>query len=464
MNTTVGRWQRADIGVAGPTARDMLRAFRAVRADPLTFLVATRHRFGDLAAFPVPGPPVLLVSGPSDVRRVLQLGARHWVKRTVQYSSLSRLTGPGLLASSDPSWLAHRRAAAPAFHHQRLEAVGELVRDAARQGVSGWGDAEGGGSVIDVAPMALRVALDVVGRALFSADLSSRSERLLDATNESAQLVVALARSVLPLPPWAPRPTTWRLRAARRELDRLCQELIARRRAAAAPTHGSDLLGLMLGAGLADREVHDELITMVVAGHETVAAGLTWTLMLLAQHQEVQDRLREELRGHRRGVPMIGTAASAPWLHAVLHESLRLYPPAWVVSRRTVRADVLSGVDVPAGTTAIISPWLVHRGPSSWPQPDVFRPERFLNEPGTTARADYIPFGIGPRLCIGREFALGEMAIVLGEVLSQYSLAVPGESWRPPAPQALLSVHPTDGMPLRLVPLGSRMAHGGAAA
>jgi cytochrome P450 len=203
---------------------------------------------------------------------------------------------------------------------------------------------------------------------------------------------------------------------------------------------------------------------MVVAGHETVAAGLAWTLMLLAQHPDAQDRLRGELGRHPLGVPMVGAAGSAPWLHAVLHESLRLYPPAWVVSRRSTRPDVLSGVQVPAGTMAIISPWLVHRRPSSWPRPEAFRPERFLDGQGTTARPDYIPFGLGPRLCIGREFALGEMAIVLGEVLSQFSVALPEGAWRPPAPQALLAVHPTGGMPLRVSPHGSRMAHGGAAA
>lgn len=328
MSVVVRRWQPAQIGVAGPTARDMARSFSAVRSDPLSFLVATQQRYGDLVGFPVPGPAVLLVSDPADVRRVLQHGARRWVKRTVQYSSLARLTGPGLLASSDSTWFPHRRAAAPAFHHER---------------------------------------------------------------------------SIVPLPAWAPRPTSLRLRAARRELDRLCDELVARRRAARGDTHGADLLGLLIDAG---DEIHDELITMIVAGHETVAAALSWTLMLLAQHQQAQGRVREELGQLPDGVPLLRAAQSAPWLHAVLCESLRLYPPAWVVSRRATSADALGDVEVPAGTTAIISPWVVHRRAASWPEP----------------------------------------------------------TWRPPAPWALLAAHPSQGMPLRLSPVHDQLTHDGAAA
>ncbi|MDQ2758368.1 MAG: cytochrome P450, partial [Actinomycetota bacterium] len=215
-----------DIGVPGPTPRDMARSFLSVRADPVGFLASTAARYGDLAAFPVPGPPVLLVNDPADVRRVLQTGARHWGKQTVQYAALARVTGPGLLASSDASWIEHRRVAAPAFHHHRLDGVSLQVQESAHAATASWSRLPPGGAVVDVAEVALGIALDVVGRTLFSADLSARAQDLLDATSEAAKLVVALGRSIVPVPPWVPTPTNLRLRAAGRKLDALCHDLV----------------------------------------------------------------------------------------------------------------------------------------------------------------------------------------------------------------------------------------------
>jgi cytochrome P450 len=448
--------QPTDIGVPGPSALDMARAFRSVRADPLTFLGEVSERFGDLVAFPVPGPPALLVNDPADVRHVLQTSARHWGKQTVQYAALARVTGPGLLASSEPSWIEHRRVAAPAFHHQRLEAVGEQVRAAADAAISAQlgDDTSATGTVVDVARLTHGIGLDAVGRALFSADLTGKSQQLLDATSEAATLVVRLGRSVLPTAAHAPTPTNLRLRATRRRLDSICSELIAQRRAHrglagggshADGTHGDDLLGLLIDSHLTDEQVRHELVTMVIAGHETVAAALAWTLMLLAEHQPAQDRARAELAGNAGPVPMLGQRDRLPWTRAVVDEALRLYPPAWALSRRSHRADVVGGRQVPAGTLVIVSPWLLHRRAASWPDPSAFRPERFL---GTeAARSGYLPFGQGPRLCIGREFALGEMVMVLSRLLTTHRVSLP-QGWSRPAAEARVAVHPRGGMPL----------------
>ncbi len=406
-----------DLGIPGPSPLDMARAFRSVRADPLSFLGQVSERYGDLVAFPVPGAPVLLVNDPADVRHVLQTSARDWGKQTVQYAALARVTGPGLLASSEPSWIEHRRLAAPAFHHQRLEAVGDQVRAAADSAIASWTPREG--SVVDVAPLTLRIALDAVGRALFSTDLSDRTRRLLDATSSAAHQVVRAGRSILPTPPWLPTPLHLRLRSTRRRLDAVSAELIAgrrERRGASQGAYDDDLLGVLLDSGLSDEEIRHELVTMIIAGHETVAAALAWTLMLLAEHPTVQDRLRDELADHDGPVPLLGSRERLPWTRAVVDEALRLFPPAWALSRRAHQPDLLSGRAVPVGTTVIISPWLVHRRRGSWRDPLVFRPERFLDE--RAGRSGYLPFGQGPRLCIGREFALGEMVLVLSRLLA----------------------------------------------
>jgi cytochrome P450 len=454
-----------DIGVPGPSSLEMARAFRSVRADPLTFLGTVVERFGDLVAFPVPGAPALLVNDPADVRHVLQTAARNWGKQTVQYAALARVTGPGLLASAEPSWLEHRRLAAPAFHHQRLEAVADQVRAAADAAIAAGldGRVPAAGAVVDVAPVTHRIGLDAVGRALFSADLSGHARELLEATSEAAELVVRLGRSVLPTAAWTPTATNLRLRATRRRLDAACAELVADRRArgplAAGGSHGDDLVGLLLDSGLTDGEVRDELVTMVIAGHETVAAALAWTLMLLAEHPAVQDRVRAELAGRPGPVPMLAHRDRLPWTRAVVDEALRLFPPAWALSRRSHAPDVVGGREVPAGTLVIVSPWLVHRRGDAWPDPSAFRPERFLgDEAGRRAgRSGYLPFGLGPRLCIGREFALGEMVLVLSRLLATYRVDVPA-GWTRPAPEAHVAVHPRGGMPLRVTRLAPRPA------
>ncbi|PKH40967.1 Cytochrome P450 [Nocardioides alpinus] len=449
--TRLQAMQPTDLGVPGPTSLDMARAFRSVRRDPLSFLVEVSQRYGDLVAFPVPGPPALLVNDPDDVRHVLQTAARNWGKKTVQYGALSRVTGQGLLASAEPGWIEHRRVAAPAFHHQRLEAVSDQVRAAADEAFSaGLGAlSPGSGRVVDVASLTHRVGLDAVGRALFSADLSGHAQQLLDATSDAAELVVRLGRSILPTAEWAPTPTNVRLRLTRRRLDAITSDLIAERRAAGRPTagsvHGDDLLGLLLDSGMADAEVRDELVTMVIAGHETVAGALTWTLMLLAEHPAAQDRLRSELSGLDRPVSLLDPRDRIPWTRAVIDEALRLYPPAWAISRRSLGPDVIGGVEVPAGTLAIISPWLVHRRAESWPDPASFRPERFLDP--AAARSGYLPFGQGPRLCIGRDFAIGEMAVVLDRLLVDHRVGLP-QGWSRPEAQAQVAVHPRGGMPL----------------
>lgn len=445
------RWQTmrpAELGVPGPTTVEMARAFRSIRRDPLAFLMAVWQRHGDLVAFPVPGPPALLVNDPDAVRHVLQGAARNWGKQTIQYSALARVTGQGLLASAEPNWIEHRRLAAPAFHHRRLEAVSGEVRLAADAAIDGaLVGTPRTGAVVDVAALTHRIGLDAVGRALFSTDLSPQAGALLDATSRASELVVRLGRSVLPGARWAPTPTNLRLRATRRRLDAITADVVAQRRARARG--GDDLLGLLLDSDLTDAQIRAELVTMVIAGHETVAAALTWTLMLLAEHPEIQRKVRAELAGRPSPVSLLEHRDTLPWTRAAIDEALRLYPPAWVISRRALGPDVLSGLEVPPGTLAIISPWLAHRRHDSWPAPLDFRPERFLGaEP---PRSVYLPFGQGPRLCIGREFALGEMVVVLSRLLSAYRVDVP-PAWTRPACRAQVAVHPDGGMPLLVSP------------
>ena len=434
------------LGLPGPTQWDMARRFGAISSDPLTFLEQTQSLYGDLVALPVPGAPTLLLCDPGAVRHVLQGNGRNWSKATRQYFALATVTGPGLLAVSDDRWLGRRRVAAPAFHHSRMAAIRASVAEAARTVVDSWAGLATGGEIVDVHGLSMQIALDVVGRTLFDRDLADLTADLVRATDEAAELVVAQGRS-LPWPSWVHTSVNRRLRVSVAALDNICRQLVTDRRARGVSERDTDLLGLLVAADLPDDAIRDELVTAVVAGHETVASALTWTLMLLAEHPEAQRRLREEARtaGEWTQPRRPGQLA---WTRAVVDESLRLFPPGWVLSRRSAQADSIGGRAVPAGTLAIISPWLLHRDARSWPHPNDFRPERFLPETATRARADYVPFGLGGRLCIGRDFALVELTILLVELLRDYVVELPS-GWKRPECHALVTLRPRAG--LRLV-------------
>ncbi len=195
-------------------------------------------------------------------------------------------------------------------------------------------------------------------------------------------------------------------------------------------------------------------MTLVIAGHETVASALSWTLLLLADHPVVQQRLHDELDAALPdgGAPAWADLARLPYTRAVVDEALRLFPPAWVLTRRAERDDVVCGVALPAGSLVVISPWLVHRRATEWPQPLVFDPGRFAAERSTTPRGSYLPFGVGPRLCIGRDFAVVEAVLVLATVLRGHRVTLPrdgGQAQRPRV-EASVTLRPRGGLPLVL--------------
>jgi cytochrome P450 len=462
MTATAARGGRRNarytpLAVDGPLPADMLRDALAIRRDPLRYLETTVRRYGDLVAFPLPRTPVLLVNTPDGARRVLQDNHRGYGKRTVQYAALGLVTGEGLLTADGDAWRRRRRIAQPAFHHGHLAAVATAAARAGEELRRRW-DAAPGGS-LDVDHATLRAMIEVVGSTLFAADLARDGERLVEAVDAALQVVVRRARSPLPavLPGWLPTPSQRRLRRSLRTLDAACEAVVRYRRAAGLADDAADVLALLLRSadgegGLTDREVRDELVTLVIAGHETVASCLTWTLYLLAEHPAAQDLLGAELDALPTGrVPGWADVPALPYTRAVVDEALRLYPPAWVITRRALAADVVDGVAVPPGTLVLVSPWLLHRRAASWPDPVRFDPGRFL---GTGAgrgatRGDYLPFGAGPRLCIGRDVALVQAVLVLAAVLRDRRVERDGQ--RPlRAVDPLVTLRPHGGLRLRL--------------
>ncbi|HEU4677065.1 MAG TPA: cytochrome P450 [Motilibacteraceae bacterium] len=446
----------------GPTPRDMLRAVPRIRRDAPGFLADCAARHGDVVQFPLPTSVALSVNDPAAARRVLQDNHRGYDKGTVQYRTLSVVTGNGLLTSDGELWRRQRRLVQPAFHSRTLAAVGERTAEAAARQLDRWA-AVPDGEVVDVDAAMMHTTLDVVGHALFSTDLGASSDTLVASVLAALDAVVARARSPLPLPLTWPTPGNARMRRAITTLDRAVLAMVDARRESYRRSEQSrgDLLDLLLaardegaGEGMDDRQLRDEIITLVIAGHETVASALSWAFHLLAGADEARERLRAEAvgvlgEGARRRSPSVADLPRLPWARAVLEETLRLYPPAWVVSRRSLADDELAGVRVPAGALVLVSPWVLQRDGRSWPDPLRFDPARFLPGAPEPPRGAYLPFGAGPRLCVGREFALVEGTLLLA------SFAAAAELTRPPGaapvePDALVTVRPRGGLPLVL--------------
>ena len=311
----------------------------------------------------------------------------------------------------------------------------------------------------DVDEAMMHLALEVVGASLFGSDLSGDAERLADATLEALGVVIKKARFPLPVPLSVPTPSNVVLRRAVRHLDDAVDAMLAERATRPLPegAPARDMLDLLLltrdddGRTLSAREVRDQVVTFIVAGHETVASALTWAWDLLATHPEAADRLRVEADA-LDGPPTFEDLPRLPYAAAVMDETLRLYPPAWVITRRALEDDVLGGVEVAANALVIISPWLVHRHEAEWERPEEFDPTRFLTATGerrrdVAASAAYLPFGAGPRLCIGRDMALLEGTLVLASLGRAVQLFAVQDS---PRPVPLVTVRPDGGLPLRV--------------
>ena len=432
----------------GPLGPDMLRAMGSIRRDPLSYLHSVWQRHGDIVQFPIPRPPSYLVNSPAGVRHVLVDNARNYGKSTIQYKALSLVTGEGLLTSDGDAWRGQRRVLQPAFHHTALEAVGDHVAQATARVAAQW-RVLNASSVVDVDAFMMSAALEVVASSLMSTDLTGQSSEIAEATLEALDVVVARARVPISPPGWIPTPANRVLKRSVARLDSAVASMVQSRR----DDPGTDMLGLLLsvrdedGRPLSVAEIRDQLVTFIVAGHETVASALGWTWGLIAQSPEVGEAIAAEAERVAPGRAIaFGDYAQLPYARAVIDETLRLYPPAWLITRSAIDADHIDGIDIPARSLIIISPWLVHRHPELWSAPDDFDPERFT---GDVPRFSHIPFGAGPRLCIGRDFSYVEATMVIAELCRHFTVEFPDGQGLPQG-DPLVTIRPRGGMPLHV--------------
>lgn len=401
--------------------------------DSLAFLRVLQARGERVIKLTLGGRTQYLVFQPEDAKQILQENNRNY-GRAPAFLVLKLFLGEGLLTSEGDFWLRQRRLAQPAFHRQKLTGLAETMIDEAVRWVEQVRATTVADKSVNVSQSFMDVTMRIVCRTLFSTDVQGHQLTGLSHALESLNYL-ANKRIVGPIrfPLWLPTPDRRRFLREAALVDTLIYGFIDQRRT--GQTAHDDLLDMLLnaedeetGERMSDRQLRDECVTLFAAGHETSAVAMGWIVYLLAQHPDVVARLRQEVTQSlgETGVPTVENLRSLPYTTRVIQESMRLYPPAWVLSRRALADDQFREYIIPARATVLLSPYLLHRHPGHWSNPDQFDPDRFLPEKikGRHPYA-YLPFGAGPRLCIGNQFALMEMQILLALFVQNFDVAMP---------------------------------------
>jgi cytochrome P450 len=437
----------------GPKGHPILGMLPEFRGDRLGFLVRTARQYGGVARFGLRRRSVFLVTDPAAVKRVLQDNADNYGRKTRSLAALRETIGDGLLTTTGPAWWRNRRLMQPAFHKQRLGGFAGTIAEAAEDFAARAARLGAAGPPFDLVPELARLTLRILGRCLFDRELTDEADAVGGAVQVVLHHTIEKLGSLIPMPGMVPTPKNLRFRRALRALDRVVLSLIEERRRGAGAAERGDLLTMLVsardeetGEGLGDRQLRDEVMTLLLAGHETTAMALSWTFYLLSLHPGVRRRLEDELAAALAGrAPVLDDLPRLPYTRMVLEEAMRLYPPAWVITRSATGADELGGFVIPAGDMVLLSPYVTHHDPSLWEDPEGFDPERFApGAEGARPRYAYYPFGGGPHLCIGAGFAMMEATIVLATVAQRLRLDL--EAGRPVAIEPLVTLRPSPGI------------------
>ncbi|MGH6988871.1 MAG: cytochrome P450 [Stellaceae bacterium] len=397
-----------------------------------------------------------IVNAPDGIRHVLLDRADNYVKTRIGQRLLQPALGQGLLTSEGETWRRHRRIMAPAFDPRSVASYAPVMIAASEAQLGEW-DALPDGSEIALDAAMMRTTLQIIAKAMFSSDSADVLDLVSTGVGRYQREVRPTLFDLLPLPRWL----NWlqnhdsadRIFSA---FDAKIEGMIAARRTAGGAAR-RDLLARLLdaedeetGKGLNAKEVRDEIVTIFMAGHETTSLALTWTWYLLSQHPAEEAKLHAELDRVLGGrTPQAEDIPNLPYARMVIDEAIRLYPPAHTLAREAVKADEILGHHIPAGAVIYLVPWLIHRNQTLWNDPDRFDPERFSKEKSADRpRYAYLPFGAGPRICIGAAFAMTEAVLILATLAQRYRLHLkPGH---PVEPQGLITLRPRHGIAMIL--------------
>ena len=401
------------------------------RGDAIGYFTRCVREYGDIVFLRFLGVPMCFVNRPEYIESVLVTQSGNFEK-SKDYRALRRVLGNGLLTSEGEFWRRQRKLVQPAFHQERIAAYAEVMAGYTERMLASWSD----GQSLDIHAAMMRLTLDIVAKTLFDTDVSHEAEDVGAALDVLMGKFMRQAGFAFLLPSSIPIPTTSRLQRAVKQLDKVIYGIIHTRRSSGQMS--GDLLSVLLqaqddeGVGMTDRQLHDEIMTLFLAGHETTANALSWTWLLLGQNPGVEEKLAEELRRVLGGKPP--TLADLPKLvytDRVLRESMRLYPPVWIIGRRALAPFRLGDYELPADTNVMMSQLLMHHDARYFPDPERFDPDRWNPQDPRAAslpRFAYFPFGGGPRVCIGAGFAMMEAALLLATIAQRFQVHIaPGQ-------------------------------------
>ncbi|MDP1821769.1 MAG: cytochrome P450 [Archangium sp.] len=429
-----------------PGARPLVGVLPQLQRNPLEVMERATLKYGPLTYLPLPTLEGYVLGHPGLVQHVLVTNAKNYVKQTRGYDMLRLVLGNGLVTSDGAFWKRQRRIAQPAFHRERLAGFGEVMTRAANEMVESWEP----GKPFDFAAEMMRCTLRVVGETLLSADVTKQADHVGAALTVVLEHLIHRTLHPLSMPEWLPTPTNLRFKRSLEELDRVVLGLIAERRKGGGPRH--DLLAMLMesrdpetGEGMTDGQLRDEVMTIFLAGHETTANNLAWTMALLGRAPEVERKMVAEAKGVLgTALPTMADVHKLPYAMNVIRESLRLYPPVWSLGRRVVEDDLVEGYLLPKDALVFISPWAIHRLPEFWTDPLAFDPDRWLVEDPRRAHGSYLPFSMGQRKCIGDTFATVEAQLILTTVMQKVHLSlVPGQTFEP---EPVITLRPRGGV------------------
>ncbi|HEX5410857.1 MAG TPA: cytochrome P450 [Terriglobia bacterium] len=407
----------------GPPGSFLVGSALELARDWMGYLVKCAREYGDVVFFRFFGVPICLLVHPDDIEHVLVTNQANFEKSR-DYRVLVYVMGEGLLTAEGEAWRRQRKLVQPAFHHENIVQYGKVMVDCATRMLDGWQNA----SIRDIHQDMTHLTLEVVTRALFGATVLDRATDVATGLQSMMEEFTWHASMSFITPEWLPLPVRRRLRRGIKRLDGVFHSIIQERRA--NPIGSGDLLGALLklrhsnGRPMSDRELRDEMMTLLLAGHETTAVSLSWTWYLLSLNKQTETKLLDELHhilGDRKA-----TVADIPRLRfteCVIKESMRLYPPAWGIGRRALSEVEVGGYRLPAGTNIFLMQWITQRDERFFPDSESFKPERWEGEPnrdGSLPRFAYFPFGGGPRKCIGASFAMMEAVLLLATIARRY--------------------------------------------
>ncbi len=442
----------------GPQGNFLLGNVRDFGQDPPGYLLHLAQTYGGMVHFRLMQYHTYLLADSDYVREVLVAQAENIEKAPLDRQILGKFLGNGLLTSEGVFHARQRRLAQPAFHMKRIRTYADVMVGYTDHLLAEWQD----GQNRDVADDMMRLTMHIVSKTLFDADAVTESEDTAVSVGRAIHDLQAVSngdyRRGFVLPSWLPTAGNRKRQRAIADYSQTIAQIIAERRATAVHgqiTDNGDLLSMLMlsqdedGGFMDDRQLRDEVATLFAAGHETTSNALSWTWYLLSQNPEAEAELHEELDGVLHGrTPTLDDLPHLPYTLQVIKEAMRLYPPAWILNGRTPLTDVeIGGYTLPKGSMIFIAPYVMQRLPQHFPDPEQFLPERWTPEmEKALPKYAYMPFGGGPRVCIGNSFAMMEAQLILATIAQRYRLRlVAGTAVQP---EALITMSPAGGLPM----------------